>query len=97
MEGKHPLQSKGGKDGKDAAPKLGLKWVGCYGSESSFGEGKVYGGGASGAYINAAAELARAKKMRYIAIARVDRTPFLCVSSRPAGKKLKDWGCKKSA
>ena len=83
----------GEEDGAPRSKNLALTFVGCYGSEASLGADKVYGGGESGASLEAAVSFAREQRKRYVAVARagIDGHSF-AFTDKPTGTAVRDVG-----
>jgi dolichyl-diphosphooligosaccharide--protein glycosyltransferase len=102
MSGDHTSKIGSGEEDDEDAPERKLKgkapkFVGCYGKEEDLGDDKVYEGGATGANIALARQLAWAKGRKYVAIARVgnDGHSFHFDSPPSDTGKLSDEGCQR--
>lgn len=86
-------------DKKKDDGEVKTRYVGCYTSESHFGE-KIYEGGSTGANYNLAMYQARTLGKKYFALARVDTDghsfAFNSIASKFPKGNVQDGGCERS-
>jgi len=88
------MDARGGAEPSKSGKTVGAKYIGCSGSEGSFGEDRVYEGGAYGSSVDLARTFAKEVGMKYFAVARTDLDGHVfAFSSLGKPPKLSDSGC----